>query len=281
MTARSVRIEHEAGGGSVHAIDVPLLGLGVYQSPPGRATRQAVAWALEAGYRHVDTAALYRNEADVGAAIRESGLPRAEIHVTTKLWIDARTEDDVRRELERSRRALGLEQVDLYLVHAPVAPGARRSVWRGMEQLLAEGAVRAIGVSNFGERHLTELFDHAEIRPAMNQLELSPWLAREALVEFCREQRIAITAYSPLTKARRLSHPALAAIAARHGKTPAQVLVRWALEQGWVVIPKSVRRERIRENAAVFDFALDEAARAEMSGWEEGLVTGWDPVSQP
>ena len=281
MTAKSVRIAHEAGDARVHEIDVPLLGLGVYQSAPGRATRQAVAWALEAGYRHIDTAALYRNEADVGAAIRESALPRSEIHVTTKLWIDARTEADVRRAFEQSRRALGLEQVDLYLVHAPVAPGARRAVWRGMEELLAQGAVRAIGVSNFGEHHLKELFEHAEIRPSMNQLELSPWLQRRALVEFCRERRIAITAYSPLTRARRLGDAGLAAIASRHGRTPAQVLVRWALEQGWVVIPKSVRRERIRENAAVTDFALDEAALARMTGWEEGLVTGWDPVSQP
>ena len=281
MTARSVRIAHEARGARVHEIDVPLVGLGVYQSRPGRATRQAVAWALEAGYRHIDTAALYRNEADVGAAIRESALPRSGIHVTTKLWIDARTEEDVRRAFEKSRRALGLEQVDLYLVHAPVAPVARRAVWRGMERLLGEGAVRAIGVSNFGERHLTELFESAEVAPAMNQLELHPWLQRRSLVDFCRERRIAITAYSPLTKGRRLGDARLAAIAARHGRSPAQVLVRWALEQGWVVIPKSVRQERVRENAAVRDFTLDEAALAEMSGWEEGLVTGWDPVSQP
>ena len=276
-----ISISHLAGGPAVHEIRVPVLGLGVYQSPPGRVTRNAVAWALEAGYRHIDTAALYRNEADVGRAIRESGIPRAEIHVTTKLWRDARSAEDVRRAFEASRSKLGVERVDLYLVHAPVAVDARRAVWRGMEQLLEAGDTRAIGVSNFGVQHLEELFRHAEIRPAVNQLELSPFLQRRELVSFCRGHGIALTAYSPLTKGHRLGDARVGAIAARHGRTPAQVLIRWGLDQGFVTIPKSVRRERIYENAAVFDFALSPTDRDELASLEEGLTTGWDPVSEP
>jgi diketogulonate reductase-like aldo/keto reductase len=265
----------------LHEVRVPVLGLGVYQSPAGRATRNAVACALEAGYRHIDTAALYDNEADVGRAIRESGIPRSEIHVTTKLWCDARSADDVRRKFETSRGKLALDQVDLYLVHAPVGAAARRAVWHGMEQLLRAGDVRAIGVSNFGVQHLEELFRHAEIRPAMNQLELSPFLQRRELVAFCRRHGIALTAYSPLTKGRRLDDGRLRAIAERHRKSPAQVLIRWGLEQGFAVIPKSVRRERILENLAVFDFALSATDLGQLSGCEEGLITGWDPVSEP
>jgi diketogulonate reductase-like aldo/keto reductase len=261
-------------------VDIPVLGLGVFQAPAGEETKRAVRWALEAGYRHVDTARIYGNEADVGAAIRESGVPRDEVFVTTKLWNADHGYDKTRRAAAGSLARLGIERVDLYLVHWPVA-GLRLDTWRAMETLHAEGKARAIGVSNYMVRHLEELLGAARVPPAANQVELSPFLHPQELVRFCAANGIVIEAYSPLTRGRRLGHPAIVAAAKRHGRTPAQILIRWAIEHGFVVLPKSTRRERIEENARVFDFALGAEDMRVLDGLDEGLHTGWDPTDAP
>lgn len=263
-----------------NGMEIPVLGLGVYQSRPGEETRAAVAAALALGYRHVDTARVYGNEADVGAALAASALPREAVFVTTKLWNDDHGYDATLRACDASLRRLGVERVDLYLVHWPV-PGLRRETWRAMERLLADGKARAIGVSNYTIRHLEELLASASVPPAANQVELHPFLPQPQLVAFCRKHGIQIEAYAPLVKARRMEHPVLRRVAEKHGRTPAQVLVRWSLQHGYVVIPKSIRPERIRENADVFGFALDADDLAAMDALDEGFRTSWDPTDVP
>ncbi|MBI4181866.1 MAG: aldo/keto reductase [Candidatus Aenigmarchaeota archaeon] len=258
-------------------ITMPWLGLGTYQAPPGPATRAAVRAALAAGYRHIDTAAYYRNEQDVGKALRESGIPREDVFLTTKIHNDHH--DDPAKAVETSRRLLGVDCIDLFLIHWPVPE--RLATWKILERLQREGKIRSIGVSNFTIRHLQQLLAAGGQAPAVNQVELSPFLAQEDLRAFCRKQGIQVEAYSPLTKGRKFSDPRLAALASRLGKTPAQVLVRWALENRLVAIPKSVREDRIRENAAVFDFSLREQDLREMRAWDEGFRTSWDPTDIP
>jgi diketogulonate reductase-like aldo/keto reductase len=261
-------------------VEIPVLGLGVYQSRPGEETYAAVRAALEAGYRHVDTARVYGNERDVGRAIRDSGLPPGEVFVTTKLWNADHGYDRALRACDESLTRLGTERVDLYLVHWPVED-VRRETWRAMERLRADGKARAIGVSNYTVRHLEELLGEATVPPAVNQVEFHPFLQQRALLEFCRGRGIQLEAYAPLVKARRLDHPVLARIAGRHRKTPAQVLVRWCIEREVVVIPKSTRPERIRENAEVFDFRLDAEDLAALDDLDEGFRTSWDPTPVP
>jgi diketogulonate reductase-like aldo/keto reductase len=262
--------------GAVPRAAMPRLGLGVWQSGPGSGTRDAVAAALEAGVRLIDTAAAYGNEREVGEAVRASGLPRSDVFVTTKLWNEDQGYEPALRAFSRSRDALDLGVVDLYLLHWPV-PGKRLDSWRALERLLAEGGCRAIGVSNFTERHLRELFAASGTRPAVNQVELHPFLPQRRLRAFCREHGIVVEAYSPLARAERLDDRRVRRIAERHGRSPAQVLVRWGLQQDVVVIPKSARRRRIAENADVFDFELDEADLAELAQLEDGFRTCWDP----
>ena len=259
---------------------IPQLGFGVFQIPPGDDTRTAVATALAAGYRHVDTAAVYRNEADVGAAIRASGLAPGSVWVTTKLANADQGAATARRAFEASLDRLGLDAVDLFLLHWPHA--RRLESWRVLEQLNAEGLARSIGVSNFLVRHLDELLAHASVPPTVNQIELSPFLyrSREDTLFRCADAGIAVEAYSPLTKSRRLNDSTVAAIATEVGRTPAQVLIRWSLQKGFVVLPRSSNASRIAENAAVFDFALDDAQVAVLDALDEGLTTGWDPARQ-
>ncbi|MGE0396932.1 MAG: aldo/keto reductase [Kofleriaceae bacterium] len=258
---------------------IPQLGLGVWQSPQGAPTRDAVTAALRVGYRHIDTARVYRNEPDVGAAVRESDIPRDQIFITTKLWNDDQGYDSALRAFDASLGRLGLEYIDLYLLHWPVA-GKRLDSWRALEKLHAEGRARSIGVSNFLVPHLEELLANARTPPHANQIELSPFLQRRATVEMCKKHGIAIEAYSPLTRGEKLGHPIVTAIARELGKTPAQVLLRWGVQNGYIVLPKSVRAERIAENAALFDFALTAEHVARLDGLEENLVTGWDPAEQ-
>lgn len=257
---------------------MPLLGLGVYQTPPGAVTRSAVEWALAEGYRHIDTAAAYRNEQDVGAALRGSGIPREEIFVTTKLWNQDQGYDSARRACERSLKNLGLDYVDLYLIHWPLQD-KRLESWKALLALREQGLCRAIGVSNYLERHLSELLDHSPVVPAVNQVEFSPFLYQKELSEFCRGKGIQLEAYSPLSQGERLEHPALVRLAGKYQRTPAQLLIRWAIEHSVVVIPKSVHRDRIRENARVFDFSLSPEDRQQMDSWNEGLRVCWDPSS--
>ena len=259
---------------------IPQVGLGVYDSPPGPITRDSVLAALECGYRHIDTARIYGNEADVGAAIKASAVPRDQVFVTTKLWKDDHGYDTALRALDASLERLGLDHVDLYLIHWPV-PDKRRDSWRALERAHADGRARAIGVSNYMVQHLRELLGEAKVAPQVNQIELSPFLQRRDTCAMCREHGIVVEAYSPLTRGTRLDHPAVVAVARETGRTPAQVLLRWGIQHGYVVLPKSNRRARIMENAAVFDFALDAAAMAKLDGLEEGLTCNWDPRDAP
>ncbi|HYY81510.1 MAG TPA: aldo/keto reductase [Actinomycetes bacterium] len=237
---------------------MPLLGLGVWQVRDGEQTSRAVGWALQAGYRHVDTAQAYGNERSVGQALREAGVPREEVFLTTKFRPGAA---DPERELEASLRRLGVDRVDLYLVHWP--RGGPTRAWPGMERAARQGLARAIGVSNFAAGDLDAVMAGASIAPAVNQVQFSPFQFRRGLLEACRRHGIVLEAYSPLTHGRDLAHPTVAGIASRLRRTPAQVLLRWAVQRGVPVVPKSVRRERIAENARVFDFELgDDDLRA-------------------
>lgn len=258
---------------------IPQLGLGVWQSPQGAPTRDAVTAALRLGYRHIDTARVYRNEPDVGAAVRESDIPRDQIFVTTKLWNDDQGYDSTLRAFDKSLERLNIEYIDLYLVHWPVA-GKRLDSWRALEKLHADGRARSIGVSNFLVPHLQELVATAKTPPHANQIELSPFLQRRPTVELCKKLGIAIEAYSPLTRGEKLGDPVVAAIAREVGKTAAQVLLRWSVQHGYIVLPKSVRAERIAENGAIFDFTLTDEQMSRLDALEENLVTGWDPAEQ-
>ncbi|HYA57026.1 MAG TPA: aldo/keto reductase [Thermoplasmata archaeon] len=263
---------------------IPCLGIGVFQTEPGPVTRQSVAWALEEGYRLVDTAAMYGNEADVGEAVRRSGLPREEVYVTTKLWYTDHGFDAARAAAARSLEKLGLGYIDLYLIHWPRArsPEDRLGTWRAFEQLQHEGTCRAIGVSNYTVRHLQELAAHSEVTPVVDQVEFHPFVFDPHLVGYCADHGIRLEAWSPLTRGHRLDEPTVRAVAAAHSRTPAQVLIRWGLQHGVVELPKSVHRERIRENAQVFAFELtrDEMARLDaLAGG--GRVGAWDPADIP
>jgi diketogulonate reductase-like aldo/keto reductase len=258
---------------------IPQVGLGVWQSPRGEVTRQAVATALRLGYRHVDTARIYGNEADVGDGLRASGVPRGEVFVTTKLWNEDHGYDAALRAFDASLKKLALDHIDLYLIHWPVA-GKRLDTWRALERLHAEGRAKAIGVSNYLRPHLEEILAHAKVVPAVNQIELSPFLQRREAVDVCAAKGIVVEAYSPLTHGLRLGHPAVVAEATRVGRTAAQVLLRWGVQKGFVVLPKPTREARIQENAALFDFTLDADAMARLDALEEGLATGWDPARQ-
>jgi diketogulonate reductase-like aldo/keto reductase len=232
---------------------IPVLGLGVWQIPDGQAVQDAVHWALEAGVRHIDTARLYRNERGVGEAIRTSGIPREEIWVTTKLFpLEALWAESA---FQKSLSRLGLDYVDLYLVHFP-PPGRLLSTWKKMESIAKRGLAKSIGVSNYSLGHLNRTLQIADIAPAVNQIHLSPYHYSKDLAESCRALGVAVEAYSPLTRGKNLNDPIPVSIAKAHGKSSAQVFIRWSLQHEFVVIPKSARRERIESNAQVYDFAL-------------------------
>jgi diketogulonate reductase-like aldo/keto reductase len=250
---------------------IPRLGLGVYQIPKGAPTEQAVTWALQAGYRHIDTAKLYRNEASVGSAIRTGPLPREDVWVTTKLWVT--DELWAPRAFAASLARLGLGYVDLYLVHFP-APGLVRRTWRAMESILRAGHVRAIGVSNHSAAQLRSILDTATVPPCLNQVRCSPFDYDRPLHEFCRENGIAFEAYSPLTRGRRLQDQRLVAIAQHYGRSTSEVLIRWALQKGMVVIPKSSNEQRIGQNAGARDFALSEEDMSSLDSLSSRAGTG-------
>ncbi len=260
-------------------VTMPMLGLGVYQAH-GETCVNAVTWALEAGYRHIDTATFYGNEHEVGQAMRASGLPREAVFVTTKLWNSDHGYDRARAAFHASQERLALGVVDLYLIHWPVSE-QRRESWRALETLYTEGAVRAIGVSNYTVRHLEELLDYAKIVPAVNQVEFHPWLYQRELLNFCTAHGIALVAYSPLTKGERLRDPHLLKIARKYDKTPAQILIRWVLQHGIGVIPKSANAQRIRENAAVYDFEIATEDMCRLDAFDERYHCTWDPTGEP
>ena len=261
-------------------VRMPILGLGVYQSPPGRVTRNAVNFALRIGYRHVDTARIYGNEADVGEAVRESGVPREDLFVTTKLWNSDQGYDSTLRAFEGSLKRLGLDYLDLYLVHFPV-PDVRKETWRAMETLLQKERCRAIGVSNFTIRHLEELIEESHVIPSVNQVEFHPFLYQKELLKYCQRKGIQVEAYSPLARGERLKHPRITSLATKYSKTPAQLMIRWGIEHGLVVIPKSTREERIRENSQVFDFDISDDDMRSLDSLNEDLRLNWDPTNVP
>jgi diketogulonate reductase-like aldo/keto reductase len=258
---------------------MPVLGLGVWQAAAGKETRKAVAVALECGYRLIDTAKLYGNERDVGAAVRESGLPREEVFVTTKLWNSDHGYEAAVKAFEKSRHELGLDYIDLYLIHWPV-PGLRHESWKALLKLHDQGLARSVGVSNYTIRHLEELLPTSPVPPSANQVEFHPFLYQKDLLEFCKKH-IQLEAYSPLARGRRLKHPVIAEVAAKYARTPAQILIRWSLQHGLVVIPKSVRPERIRENAAVFDFELKREDMTRLDALDERSHVAWNPDDLP
>ncbi|MDN3310775.1 aldo/keto reductase [Microbacterium oryzae] len=256
---------------------IPQIGLGVYKIPDGDAA-ECVRVALDAGYRHVDTAALYGNERGVGEGIRTSGIPRDDVFVTTKVWNDDHGFDETLRAFDASLDRLGLDEVDLYLVHWPI-PSRDRYVetYRALERIRSEGRARSIGVSNFAVEHLERLRTETEVAPVVNQVELHPLLPQRELRAYHRDHAVVTEAWSPLARGRLLDDPALAILAAKHRVAPAQVVIRWHLQQGTVVIPKSVTPSRIRANIDVFGFALDDEDLAAIAALASGLRTGRDP----
>jgi diketogulonate reductase-like aldo/keto reductase len=260
MTAGAVTADGRArvlGDGN----EIPLLGLGVWQVPDGQECEDAVRWALEAGYRHIDTAQAYRNERSVGRALRDSGVPRDEVFITTKFYPGR---EDAEAEAERSLERLGVDSVDLYIIHWP--QGGPTWAWDGMQRARERGYARSIGISNFSLAEVDELLAVADTPPVVNQVQFSPFEYRRGLLDGCEERGIVIEAYSPLGTGRHLGDERVGAIADRLGRTPAQVLIRWSIERNLVVLPKSTHRERIEENGAIFDFALSDEDMATLDG---------------
>ncbi|MFB7336932.1 aldo/keto reductase [Streptomyces adustus] len=260
-----------------NGVEIPQLGFGVFQVPDD-ATAAAVTAALETGYRSIDTAAIYGNETGVGRALAASGLPRDELFVTTKLWNADQGYDATLRAFDASLAKLGLDHVDLYLIHWPApARDLYRDSWRALERLAGEGRIRAAGVSNFQPGHLLRLMSDSALVPAVNQIELHPGLQQTELRTFHAEHGIATEAWSPLAQGAVLDDRSVGDLAARYGKSPAQIVLRWHLQLGNVVIPKSVTPARIRENFDVFDFALTEEEMGAVAALDRGLRTGPHP----
>ncbi|WP_250291320.1 aldo/keto reductase [Streptomyces atroolivaceus] len=260
-----------------NGVTIPQLGFGVFQVPDDETTA-AVTDALEAGYRSIDTAAVYGNEAGVGRALAESGLAREEFFVTTKLWNADQGHDSTLAAFDASLAKLGLDHVDLYLIHWPTpARDLYVDTWRALEKLLADGRIRAAGVSNFQPAHLRRLREESSLVPAVNQIELHPGLQQSELRAVHAESGIATEAWSPLAQGALLDDEVIVSLAGRHGKTPAQVVLRWHLQLGNVVIPKSVTPARIRQNIDVFDFELSDTDMGAIAGLDRGMRTGPDP----
>jgi 2,5-diketo-D-gluconate reductase A len=258
-----------------NGVRMPILGFGVYQIPP-KQTEQAVTDALAAGYRHLDTAAAYGNEEAVGRAIKSSGIAREELFVTTKLWVHDGGEDGTTRAFEQSLQRLGLEHLDLYLIHQPL--GDYYSSWRAMQDLHAQGRVRAIGVSNFYPDRLVDLIDHNEITPAVNQVETHPFFQRQDYQQLMRERGVQMESWGPLAEGRNnlFTDPTLSAIGDAHGKSVAQVVLRWLVQREVVVIPKSVRPERMAENFDIFDFELTDEEMTRIAAMDTGASLFFD-----
>jgi len=238
-----------------NGVEIPVIGLGVFKVPEGESVYDAVRSALDIGYRHIDTASFYQNETGVGRAIADSGIPREEIFVTTKVWNDEQGYDETLLAIDQSLQRLGMDYVDLYLIHWAV-PGKYKDTWRALEEINKNGKARAIGVSNFLPHHLEDLMADANIKPMINQIELHPQLTNVATREFCKENDIAVEAWAPIGKASYLDDPVLQELSKKYDKTAAQVILRWHYQNGTIIIPKSVRASRQKENADIFDFEL-------------------------
>lgn len=258
-----------------NGVHMPWLGLGVWQVAEGQEVIQSVAYALKHGYRSIDTAAGYQNEAGVGEAVRESGIPREQLFITTKLANRDQGYESTLRAFEDSRSKLGLDYIDLYLIHWP-GKDKFQETWRAFEKLYKEGLIRAIGVSNFKVHHLERLAESSDIVPAVNQVEFHPLLQQQELLSYCRQKGIQLEAWSPLMQGH-LDLPLIADLAQKYGKTPAQIILRWDLQLGVVTIPKSVREARIQENAGVFDFTLSDEDMQAIGSLNQDRRFGPDP----
>jgi 2,5-diketo-D-gluconate reductase A len=261
-----------------NGVEIPQLGFGVFKVP-NEETKQAVLTAFDAGYRHIDTAQMYANEQGVGDALKESGLERDAVFITTKVWNGDQGYDSTLRAFDASLGRLGVDVLDLYLIHWPIpAKDLYIPTWRAMEKLYLDGRVRAIGVSNFHPAHLRRLLDTSEVVPVINQVELHPYLQQDEVRRVNEELGILTEAWSPIARGGELlGDKVITGLADKHGRTPAQVVIRWHIQLGNVVIPKSVTPSRINENIDVFDFSLDEADMAEIAALDRGMRTGPDP----
>lgn len=272
-----MEIENIRSATKLHnGVKMPVLGLGVYKAENGKEVIQAIHNAFEAGYRHIDTASFYENEEGVGEAIRTSGINRSDIFLTTKVWNDDQGFESTLKAFDVSLSKLGTDYVDLYIIHWPV-PGKFPETWRALEQLYDEGRVKAIGVSNFLVHHLDQVIKNCRIKPMVVQNEFHPRLVQQSLINFCRENNIQYEAWSPLMRGRILQNKTLKSIGKKYGKTTAQVVLRWDLQKGVVTIPKSVHRDRIIENAEIFDFRLNEQEVRQIDSLDTAERTGADP----
>lgn len=259
-----------------NGVEMPWMGLGVFKVEDGQVVIDAVKNAIKNGYRSIDTAAFYQNEEGVGQGIRESGVPREELFITSKVWNSDQGYESTLRAFDDSLTKLGLEYIDLYLIHWPVK-GKYKETWRALEELYKAGKIRAIGVSNFQIHHLQDLMEDAEVKPAINQVEYHPHLTQEELRAFCKKEGIQLEAWSPLKKGVLLSEPVIMEIAEKHGKSPAQVILRWDLQNEVITIPKSIKEHRIIQNSQVFDFELTEEDMARISALNINDRSGADP----
>jgi methylglyoxal/glyoxal reductase len=260
-----------------NGLKMPLLGLGVYDMYNQEA-EQAVSWALELGYRLIDTASMYQNEVEIGNAVRHSAVPRSEIFVTTKVNNADHGYDQTLRAFDESLRKLHCDYIDLYLVHWPLRP-TRKDTWLALETLYREGRVRAIGVANYLVPFLDELQGYAQEIPMVNQVEFSPYLYLTDLLSYCQGRRIQLQAYTPLVRGQRFGDPRLVALAERYAKSPSQLILRWALQHGVSTIPKSANYQRLKENFEVFDFEIRPGDMTLMDGFNENLRVVEDPMS--
>lgn len=258
-----------------NSVLMPSLGLGVFKTTP-QETFQSVSQAIDTGYRHIDTAAVYGNEKEVGVAVKQSSVARKDIFVTTKVWRDDIAAGYTTKAVERSLSLLGFDYIDQILLHWP-EPSGRLYAWQQLETLYEQGLVKSIGVSNFMVRHLRELINHANILPAINQLEIHPFLQQREVVEFCNQINIAICAYSPLAKSKGLEHHLVNHIAERNSISPSQVLLSWNLSKGHAVIPKSTKLTRQQDNLNALNVELKEEDIRLLDSLEDGQTTGWDP----
>lgn len=260
-----------------NGVKIPALGLGVYQTPEGAETVNAVKWALEAGYRHIDAARIYGNEADVGNGMRESGIPREEIFLTTKLWNDDVRARRTKEAFEESLQALQTDYIDLYLIHWPV--DGLEEAWVAMEELYNEGKIKAIGLSNFHEAHLQRINEIAKVKPAVNQIESHPYLVNQKLIDLSKAQGMEVEVWSPLggTGGNLLQDEVICQLAQKYEKTAAQIVLRWDIQRGVIVIPKSTHKERIVSNLEVFDFELSRSDMEKIGQLNRNYRVGPDP----
>lgn len=270
-------MKHIADTVTLHnGVKMPQLGFGVFKVKEGEEVVDAVKAALAAGYRSIDTAAAYRNEEGVGQAIRESGIPREQLFITTKVWNTDQGYESTLAAFEASRQKLGLDYLDLYLIHWPVK-GKYKDTWRALEKLYKDGVVKAIGVSNFQVHHLEDILQDAEFVPTVNQIELHPLLIQQELRDYCDKHSIYVEAWSPLMQGNNLDDPILVELAQKQGKSVAQIILRWHLQHNIIVIPKSVTEKRIQENAALFDFELSQADMDRIDSMNRNRRFGSDP----